>query len=86
MNLGLRNWGPGLEELVDGSARSFLMEQDMWLDMEGVRIPIGRVRTHIETARLAHPKTVQRALMSGSVSHLLLVPGDSDKGQRVLVS
>ena len=86
VNLGLRDWGPGLEELVDGCAHSFLMEQDMWLDMEGVRIPIGRVRTHIETARLADPETIRQALISGSVSHLRLVPGDSDKGRRVVVS
>ena len=85
LNLGLDHWGPGLEELVDGRAQSFLMEQDMWLDMEGIRIPIGRVRTHIETARLADPETVQRAVRSGSVSHLRLVPGDSDRGQRAVV-
>ena len=85
LNLGLDHWGPGLEELVDGRARSFLMEQDMWLDMEGVRIPIGRVRTHIETARLADPETVQRAVRSGSLSHLRLVPGASDKGVRIVV-
>ena len=71
LDLGLRDWNPELE-LVDGSARSYLMEQDMWLDMEGVRIPIGCVRTYIETARLAHPETVQQALTSGSVLHLLL--------------
>ena len=86
LNLSLDHWGPELEELVNGCSHSFLMEQDMWLDMEGVRIPIGRVRTHIETVRLANPETVQRALISGSVSHLRLVPGGSDKGQRVVVS
>ena len=86
LNLSLDHWGPELEELVNGCSHSFLMEQDMWLDMEGVRIPIGRVRTHIETVRLANPETVQRALISGSVSHLRLVQGGSDKGQRVVVS
>ena len=85
LNLSLDHWGPGLEDLLDGDARSFLMEQDMWLDMEGVRIPIGRVRTHIGTARLAEPGTVQRAVRNGSVSHLRLVPGDSDKGVRSVV-
>ena len=68
LNLSLDHWGPGLEDLLDGCARSVLMEQDMWLDMEGVRIPIGRVRTHIENARLADPEAVQRALISGTVS------------------
>ena len=85
LNLSLDHWGPGLEELVDGHAHSFLMDQDMWLDMEGVRIPIGRVRTHIETARLADLEIVQRAVENGSVSHLRLVPGDSDKGVRTVV-
>ena len=79
LNLSLDHWGPGLEDLLDGCARSVLIEQDMRLDMEGVRIPIGRVRTHIEEARLADPETVQRALLSGSVSHLRLLPGASDK-------
>ncbi len=86
LNLDLDHWGSGIAELVDGSARSFLMEQDMWLDMEGVTIPIGRVRTYIETARLADPESVQRAVRSGSVSHLRLVPGDSDKGRRMVVT
>ena len=57
LNLSLDHWGPGLEDLLDGCVRSVLMEQDMWLDMEGVRIPVGRVRTHIENARLADPET-----------------------------
>ncbi len=86
LNIGLDHWGPGLEELVDGCARAFLMEQDMWLDMEGVRIHIGRIRTHIETARLADPEAVQRAVISGSVSDIRLVPGGSNKGQRVVMS
>lgn len=86
LNLSLDHWGPGIEELVDGCARSFLMEQDMWLDMEGLPIHIGRVRTHIETARLADPEAIQHAVGSGSVSCLRLVPGDSDRGTRVVVS
>ena len=86
LNLGLDHWGRALEDLVDGRAHSFLLDQDMWLDMEGVRIPIGRVRTHIETTRLADPETVQRAVRSGSLSQLRLVPGDSDRGQRTVVS
>lgn len=85
LNLSVDHWRPALQELMNGCARSFLMEQDMWLDMEGVRIPIGCVRTHLETARLADPETVQRAVRSGSVSHLRLIPGDSDKGQRIRV-
>ena len=85
-NLSLNSWGPALRELVDGIPSSFLCEQDTWLDMEGVRIPIGRIRTHIKTARLANPEDVKQALTSGLVAHLRLVPGDSDQAQRVLVS
>ena len=86
LNLSLDHWGPGLEELLDGCARSVLIEQDMWLDMEGVKVPIGRVRTHISSARLADPGAVERALTSGQVSHLRLVPGDIDEARRVMVS
>ena len=86
LNLTLERWGPGLEEMVDGCVRAVLIEQDMWLDMDGVKIPIGKVRTHIESARRADPRAVQRALKSGSVSHLRLVPGDSDQAHRVVAS
>ena len=86
LSLGLDHWGPKLEVLLNGCPNSFLIEQDMWLDMDGVRIPIGRIRTHIESARLTDPETVQRALTSGSLSQLRLVPGGSDKARRVLVS
>ena len=85
LNLSLENVGPGLEELVNGSPRAFLIEQDMWLDMEEVMIPIGRVRTHFESARLANAEAVQRSLTSRLISDLLLVPGSSDKAHRVVV-
>ena len=86
INLNLKQWGPGLEELLNGSLQDIIVEKDSWLELEGITIPIGRVRTHVESARLADPRAVQRALTSGLVPHLRLVPGDSDKAQRVLVS
>ena len=85
LNLSLDHWGPGLEEVVNGCPRPVVIEQDMWLDMDGEKIPIGLVRTHIESARLADPGAVQRAMKSGLASHLRLVPGDSDKARRVVV-
>ena len=85
LNLSLENAGPGLEELVNGSPRSFLIEHDMWLDMEEVKIPIGRVRTHFKSARLANAEAVQRSLTSGLMSDLRLVPAGSDKAHRVVV-
>ena len=85
LSLGLDHWGPELEVLLNGCPNSFLIEQDMWLDMDGIRIPIGRIRTHIESARLPDTESVQRALKSGSLSQLRLVPGDSDKAQRTMV-
>ena len=85
LNLGLDHWGPPLEELMDGQPRAYLIEQDIWLELEGATIPIGRVQSRFESACLADPLAVQRALTAGSLSHLRLVPGDSNKAQRVMV-
>ena len=71
---------------MNGLPRRFKFEQDISLDLEGIKTPIGRVRTYFESARLANPESVQQALTSGVAPHLRLVPGDSDKAQRVLVS
>lgn len=85
-NLNLDHWGPGLEELGKGGQHSFLIEQDVEFELESVRIPIGRVRTHIESARLADPASVRLAVESGSIRKLKLVPGDSNKASQKVVS
>ena len=85
-NLNLNRWGPELEDLLNGRPQQFICEQDSWLELEGTTIPIGRIRTHVESARLADPGAIQRALKSGLVPKLRLVPGDSNKAQQVLVS
>ena len=85
-NLSLNRWGPELEELVNGRPQQFICEQENWLELEGVTIPIGRIRTYFESACLADPGGVRRALESGSMPRLRLVPGDSNKAQQVVVS
>ena len=85
-NMSLDQWSPKLEELVGGRPQAFMWEQDGWLELEGVNIPIGRIRTYFESIRLADPESILRALKSGSVLDLRLVPGDSNKGQRSVVS
>ena len=85
-NLSLDQWSAKLEELVDSGPRPFMWEQDSWIELEGETIPIGRIRTCFESARLANPGSVRRALKSGTAPDLQLVPGDSNKGQRSVVS
>ena len=85
-SLGLNRWGPELDELLNGRHQQFICEQDTWLELEGRTIPIGRIRTHVESARLADPGAVQRALTRGLVPRLQLVPGDSDKARQAVVS
>ena len=85
-NLSLDQWGPELKELESGGVMQFMFEHETSLKLEGVVIPIGRIRTYIPSARLADCESVQRDLASGSVPPLRLVPGDSDQAQRVLVS
>ena len=86
LTLNPNRWGPELEELVDGYARQVIIEQDSWLELEGIEIPLGRIRTHVESARLADPGVVQQARKNGLVPHLRLVPGDSSKARRTAVS
>ena len=85
INLNSVQWEPNLEALLKEQTYSFLIVQDMWLKLEEATIPIGRVRTYIESARLADPGEVQRALASGSLTHLRLVPGNSNRAQQFVV-
>ena len=85
-NLPLTQWDPALERLVNGGTQRFKFEHETSLKLDGIEIPIGRIRTYISSARLADPEAVQRDLASGSVPPLCLVPGDSDWGQRALIS
>ena len=84
-NFSLKRPGPEVKELLEGKSRAFLIEQDTWLELGGRTLPIGRVRTHIQSAQIAHPEAARQALAAGLLAHLELVPGDSDKGSRVLL-
>ena len=86
IDLKLESWESKVEELLDGQQHAFLIEHDTWFEIEGIRIPIGRVRTHIESARLSDPSAVRQAVKSGSLSQLKLVPADSNRLQRAVVS
>ena len=85
LNLSLDWCGPKLEELVDGRPRQFLIEHGGLLKLEGGTIPMGRIRTYIESARLADPGGVRHALESGSVARVQLVPGDSNKAKQIRI-
>ena len=84
-SFSLKGPRPEVKELLEGKSRAFLIQQDSWLELEGRKLPIGRVRTHIESARIADPGAARKALAAGLVAHLDLIPGDSDKGSRVLL-
>ncbi len=74
-----------LKELMDDHSRAFLSRQDVRIELEGVTVAIVRTQTRLESARIANLGAVERSFKSGSVPHLNLVPGESDKGQRVAV-
>ena len=86
LNLNLGPLGPEVNQLVNGGAQAILVYEDISVELEGIKFPIGRVRTHILSARLADLESVHSNLASGLVPSLRLVPGDSDKAQRVLVT
>ena len=85
INLNLDQWEPHLEGLLTEQMHSLLIDQDRWLKLEEATIPIGRVRTHIESACLSDPGKVQRALASGSLTHIRLVPGNNNRAQQFVV-
>ncbi len=86
LNLGLDSWGPKLEQLLNGESQPIMTEHDSWIELEGAIIPIGRIRTILDSARLENPRAVRQALESGGVPHLRFVPGANDKAQRLVVS
>ena len=85
VRFSLDQWYSEPVELLDGGQQAFIFEHDSWLELEGVTIPIGRTRMYLESACLADPEGVRRALKSGSTPLLQLVPGDSNKAQKTLV-
>ena len=84
-NLRLDSLEPALKELMDGYSRAFLSRQDVRIELEGMTVAIVRIQTHLESARLASPGAVKRALTSGTIPHLQLIAGESDNAQRVAV-
>ena len=88
LNLNLDQLCPAVKELSNGLPRPFMLEQEIFLQQEGGKVPIGRMRSILESARLADPETFRQNLTDDSISPLAvrLVPGDSDKGHRVLVT
>ena len=88
LNLNLDQFFPAAKELANGLPRPFMLEQEIFLQQEGGKVPIGRMRTVLESARLADPGSFRQDLSTDRLSPLAvrLVPGDSNKAQRVLVT
>ena len=88
LNLNLDQLRSEDKELAYGLPRQFMLEQEISLEMEGVRVEIGRMRTYLASARLDDPESFRQDLADDRISPLALrlVPGDSDKGQRVLLA
>ena len=84
--LHLDGWGPGLEALLDGKPQSFRLEQNESIQLSEGILPIGRVRTVFESARVPDAAAVRDKLRRGSVRELRLVPGGNDHGRRDLVA
>ena len=88
LNLNLDQLCPAVKELSNGLPRPFMLEQEIFLQQEGGKVPIGRMRSILESARPADPETFRQNLTANRIFPLAvrLVPGDSDKGRRMLVT
>ena len=87
LNLKLDQLAQNDTELANAYPRAFMLEQELFLQLDGIKVPLGRMRTHLESARVADLESLRRELASGWIPPLALrlVPGNSDKGQKVLV-
>ncbi len=85
-SLNLGGWGPELKVLENGGAMAFLCDQEISFKVEGVEVPIGRLRTHIPSARLADLEVVRTELAAGLVPPLKLVPGGNHQAHKFLVA
>ena len=83
--LNLDQWSPKLENLLEGLPQAFIFDEESWFDFEGVKIPMGKVRTYCQSAYLANTECVRKALEAGAKPRLQLVPGNSDIAQQVIV-
>ncbi|MDE2780027.1 MAG: hypothetical protein OXI91_10175 [Chloroflexota bacterium] len=88
LNLNLDQTFPVARDLGNGLPRPSMLEHEIFLQQEGGKIPIGRMRTVLESARLADPGTFRQDLTTDRLAPLAvrLVPGDSDRAQRMLVT
>ena len=88
LNLNLDQLCPVVKDLSNGLPRPFMLEQEIFLQQEGGKVPIGRMRSILESARPADPETFRQNLTANRIFPLAvrLVPGYSDKGRRMLVT
>lgn len=86
MNLELKHWVDELDPLLEGKELQVTVEWDRWIDLEGGRLPIGRIRTQIESAIAADPDGLRRALAAGLVPDVRLIPADGTGARNTLVS
>lgn len=86
INLQLKHWVDELDPLLEGQGLVVTVESEQWIDFEGGRLPIGRIRTQIESARAADPDGLRRALAAGLVPDVQLIPGGRTGARNVLVS
>ena len=88
LNLNLDQLCTTVKELANGLPRPFMLEHEVFLQQEGGKVPIGRMRTILESARLVDLESFRQDLTADRLSPLAvrLVPGDSNKAQRVLVA
>ena len=82
--LELNGSGSELDGLVAGKPQVFQLDRDESIQLSEGIIPIGRVRTRIESAILSDPAAVREEIAAGVLPRLRLVPGESNRGIRDL--
>ena len=82
--LELNRWAPEFDGLLEGNPQVFQLDQDESIQLSEGTVPIGRVRTRIESAVLSDAVAARDELAAGLLPQLRLVPGESNRGLRDL--
>ena len=76
----------GIVTFNDGSPIEVVIEASESLQLGDATIPIGRIRYQFESAQVADLEHVKRKFKDGHGTEVEMVPGESNKGQKILIS
>ena len=83
--LTLYRWEPSLDRLANEAPVEVSWVRCETLELDEGSIPVGRIRYNLESARVADPERMMREFEGETAMEVKIIPGHSNKGQRIVV-